>query len=86
MNPVISLPDDVTATAAALAERLGMPLGDLYAAALVAYCQKHDDGQRPIRGQSPPLDQLNQFYAQESSSLDPVIAQMQFASIPYEEW
>jgi hypothetical protein len=79
MNPVISLPDDVTATAAALAERLGMPLGDLYAAALVAYCQKHADGQRPI-------DQLNQFYAQESSSLDPVIAQMQFASIPYEEW
>lgn len=86
MNPVISLPDDVTATAAALAERLGIPLGDFYAAALVAYCQKYDDGQRPITTQSPTPDQLNQFYAQESSSLDPVIAQMQFASIPYEEW
>ncbi len=86
MNPVISLPDDVTATAAALAERLGMPLGDLYTAALVAYFQKYDEGQRPTTVQPRTPDQLNQFYAQEPSPLDPVIAQMQFASIPYEEW
>jgi hypothetical protein len=79
MKTVISLPDDVTAAAAALADRLGVPLNDLYAEALVAYCQKYADRERAS-------DRLTQFYAETSSKLDPAIAQMQFASIPYEEW
>jgi predicted transcriptional regulator len=79
MKTAISLPDDIVEQAESLATSLGVSLSAVYTEALSAYCKKHGDRQNRI-------DDLNQFYAQESSTLDPVIAQMQFASIPHEEW
>jgi hypothetical protein len=78
MKASISLPENVVETAEALAESLGVSLSDL-SEALVAHCQKHGQPQKPSKD-------LHEFYAEASSQLDPVIAQMQFASIPYEEW
>jgi hypothetical protein len=79
MKTVPVLPDSIVEEAEALAASLGVSLSDFYTDALVAYCKKHTDRHH----QQTSLDQ---FYAQESSQLDPVIAQMQFASIPHEEW
>jgi hypothetical protein len=78
MKTIPLLPDSVAEEAEALADSLGMSLSDFYTDALVAYCKKYTDRQQQ--------EDLNQFYAQESSKLDPVIAQMQFASISPEEW
>jgi hypothetical protein len=86
MNPALSLPDRVVEEAAAVAASLGISLNDFYTDALIAYCKKYQNHDRHHRDRHPPQDDLNQFYAQESSALDPVIAQMQFASIPHEEW
>ena len=74
-----SLPDSVVEEVEALAESLGVSLSDFYTDALVAYCKKYTDRHNQQAD-------LNQFYGQESSKLDPIIAQMQFASIPHEEW
>jgi hypothetical protein len=79
MKTAPTLPDSVTEEAEALAERLGVSLSDFYTDALVAYCKRYGDRQQQQAD-------LNQFYAQESSQLDPVIAKMQFASIPHKEW
>jgi hypothetical protein len=79
MKTAPTLPDSVTEEAEALAERLGISLGDFYTDALIAYCKRHRDRQQQQAD-------LNQFYAQESSQLDPVIAKIQFASIPHKEW
>jgi hypothetical protein len=79
MKTAPTLPDSVTEEAEALAERLGVSLSDFYTDALIAHCKRYSDRQQQQAD-------LNQFYAQGSSQLDPVIAQMQFASIPHEEW
>jgi hypothetical protein len=79
MKTAPTLPDSVTEEAEALAERLGVSLSDFYTDALIAHCKRYGDRQQQQAD-------LNQFYAQESSQLDPVIAQMQFASIPHKEW
>jgi hypothetical protein len=79
MKTASTLPDSVTEEAEALAERLGISPSDFYTDALVAYCKRYSDRQHQQAN-------LNQFYAQESSQLDPVIAKMQFASIPHKEW
>jgi hypothetical protein len=79
MKTAPSLPDSIVEEAEALADSLGVSLSDFYTDALVAYCKKYTDRH------SQQAD-LNQFYAEESSKLDPVIAQMQFASISHGEW
>jgi metal-responsive CopG/Arc/MetJ family transcriptional regulator len=83
MNTALSLPDRLVEEAEAIAASLGVSLSDFYTDALVAYCKKYSDRHYNDQQQQ---DDLNQFYVQESSQLDPVIAQMQFASIPHEEW
>jgi ClpP class serine protease len=78
------IPNSVIEEVETLAQRLGISLSDFYTEALTAYCKKYSEKQQSDR-QHNQTD-LNQFYAEESSQLDPVIAQMQFASIPHEEW
>ncbi len=78
MKTAISLPDSVFHAAEAVAKQLGVSRSELYAKALAEYLQKYNEQQITAR--------FNEIYAKEDSSLDPVIAKMQFLSIPHEDW
>lgn len=78
MKTAISLPDSVFAEAEALAKQLGLSRSEIYTKALQAYLRKYN--------QDLILNTLNQVYEQESAELDPVLAKMQFMSLPSEDW
>ena len=77
MKTAISLPDSIFKEAEALAAQLGLSRSELYTKALQAYLRKYNHHQI--------LEKLNQVYSEESSKLDPVLAKMQFISLPHEE-
>jgi len=74
----ISIPDYISQTAEQYASRLGVSSSEFYAAAVANYVRElqKDDVTRA----------LDQVYSQESSAVDPVIMQMQIASLPNEDW
>jgi metal-responsive CopG/Arc/MetJ family transcriptional regulator len=78
MKTAISLPDPVFEEAESLAKQLGVSRSELYTNALKAYLQKYNRDQT--------LNKLNQIYAEESSALDPILAKIQFMSLPSENW
>ncbi|ASC69916.1 Antitoxin MazE6 [Halomicronema hongdechloris C2206] len=78
MKTAISLPDAVFEQAEVLAQQLGVSRSELYTKALQAYLKRHNRDQILLK--------LNQVYAKESSELDPVMARMQFMSLPHEDW
>jgi metal-responsive CopG/Arc/MetJ family transcriptional regulator len=78
MKTAISLPDDLFASADALAGRLGVSRSALYAAALAEYLAKH----RTAR----VTERLNAVYAAESSRVDPSIAKAQRRRVKSAEW
>ncbi|XGB41228.1 MAG: ribbon-helix-helix domain-containing protein [Nodosilinea sp. LVE1205-7] len=78
MKTGISLPDSVFEQAEALAQQLGLSRSELYTKALQAYLKRHNRAQILLK--------LNQVYTTESSELDPVMARMQFMSLPHEDW
>ncbi|MDG2989428.1 hypothetical protein L3556_00555 [Candidatus Synechococcus calcipolaris G9] len=78
MKTAISLPDAVFAQAEALAQQLGLSRSELYTKALQVYLKRYNREQILLK--------LNQVYATESSELDPVMAKMQFMSLPHEDW
>lgn len=78
MKTAISLPDSVFKEAEALSQQLGLSRSELYTKALQAYLKKYNRHQI--------LHKLNQIYSQESSELEPMLAKMQFISLPREDW
>jgi metal-responsive CopG/Arc/MetJ family transcriptional regulator len=78
MKTAISIPDDVFSRAEGFAHRQKMTRSALFTVAVDEYVQKHrsDDVTR----------KLNEVYAKEDSSLDPVLERLQALSIPKEEW
>ena len=78
MKTAISLPDSIFEEAEALARQLGVSRSELYTKALKAYLRKYNRNQM--------LNQLNKVYSEESSELDPVLAKLQFMSLPRENW
>ncbi|WAL61806.1 hypothetical protein [Thermocoleostomius sinensis] len=78
MKTAISLPDSVFEQAEALAQQLGLSRSELYTKALQAYLKRYNRDQILLK--------LNQVYSRESSELDPVMARMQFMSLPREDW
>ncbi|ALJ69592.1 hypothetical protein AOY38_16025 [Synechocystis sp. PCC 6803] len=78
MKTAISLPDSVFHEAEALAQQLGLSRSELYTNALKAHLEKYRRGEI--------LQRLNQVYAEETSALDPIMAGMQFLSLPSEDW
>ncbi|MEH2302207.1 MAG: ribbon-helix-helix domain-containing protein [Nostoc sp.] len=78
MKTAISLPDSIFEEAEALAKELGVSRSELYTKALKAYLRKYNRNQM--------LNQLNRVYSEESSELDPVLAKLQFMSLPREDW
>jgi metal-responsive CopG/Arc/MetJ family transcriptional regulator len=78
MKTAISLPDSVFEEAEALAKQLGLSRSELYTRALQTYLRKHNRDQT--------LKKLNQVYSENSSELDPLLAKMQWISLPRENW
>jgi hypothetical protein len=74
----ISLPDYISQTAEQYARRLGISPDEFYAAAVASYV-------RELR-RNQVTQALDQVYSQESSAVDPVLMQMQLASLPNEDW
>jgi metal-responsive CopG/Arc/MetJ family transcriptional regulator len=69
MKTAISLPDELFASAEALAERLGVSRSALFATAVAEFLAKHQA--RKV------TDRLNALYAEEPSTVDPRLARAQ---------
>lgn len=78
MKTAISVPDRIFAEAEAVARRLGITRSELYAKAVAAFLLAHR--RRNV------TEALDRVYAHERARIDPVLARMQSASIPAEEW
>jgi metal-responsive CopG/Arc/MetJ family transcriptional regulator len=78
MKTAISLPDELFASADALAERLGVSRSQLFATALAEYLAKHQS--------QKVTDRLNAVYSTEPSTLDPALHRAQRRSLGKESW
>ncbi|MEH2424391.1 MAG: hypothetical protein V7K48_26825 [Nostoc sp.] len=78
MKTAISLPDSIFEEAEALARQLWVSRSELYTKTLKAYLRKYNRNQI--------LNQLNRVYSEESSEVDPILARLQFMSLPCEDW
>ncbi|MDA1349584.1 MAG: hypothetical protein O3A47_12090 [Chloroflexi bacterium] len=78
MQIVVSIPHPVVASADVLARQIGLSRSELITKALRAFIEEHEHDR--IR------EKLDEVYAAEDSTLDPVLARMQFLSLPLEEW
>ncbi len=74
----ISVPSTVFEAAEQLSRQLGISRSELYSEAVAAF----------IEEQQPKMitEALNKIYADEEAKLDLVVEQMQYASLPREEW
>jgi metal-responsive CopG/Arc/MetJ family transcriptional regulator len=78
MKTAISIPNPVFEAAEDLAERLGMSRSELYTTAVRRYVESHQAESITAA--------LNEVYAEIDSSVDPVLNQLQWLALPYEEW
>ena len=78
MKTAISVPDAVFSRAEVFARRRKMTRSALFTVAVDEYVQQHrvEDVTR----------KLNEIYAKEDSSLDPVLERLQALSLPKEDW
>ncbi len=73
MKASVSIPVTIFRAADALARRMGISRSRLYTFALERLVQEHDDEAITAK--------INEVYAHESSSLDPVLQSIQYRSI-----
>ncbi len=78
MKTAISIPDKVFSEAEKVAEELGVTRSELYKQALEKFLKE--------RRSKQISDELNAFYAEEDSSLDPVLAKIQSLSVGPSDW
>ena len=80
MKTAISIPDDLFRAAEKVAKRLGLSRSELYRRALGVFLEQHND--------QLVTDALNEVYSEDPShsKIDVVLARMQAASLPPEEW
>jgi hypothetical protein len=78
MKAAVSIPDPVFSAADRLAARLGMSRSKLYSVAVERFLQEHDDDAVTAK--------LNEVYAREPSSLDPVLQSIQTRSVASSRW
>ena len=79
MKTAISIPDPVFEAAEELARRLGKSRSQVYAEALRQYLERHDQDM---------TRRLNEAFdaAPELAELAPVLKEMQYRSLPKEDW
>lgn len=78
MKTAISLPDDLFASAEALAKRLGVSRSQLFATALAEFVARHQGRKVTAR--------LDAVYGAEASALDPAIRRAQTRAIAPDNW
>jgi len=78
MKTAISIPDDVFKNAEDFAHQHNMSRSALYTAAVKEYLSLHRDDDL--------TEKLNKVYAEQDSSLDPVLETLQLLSLKKEEW
>ncbi len=78
MKTAISIPDPVFDAADDLADRLGLSRSALYTQAISEFLERHRS--------DLVTEKLNRVYSEAPSHLDPVLHQIQVASLPQEEW
>ena len=78
MKTAVSLPDPVFQAADELAGRLGLSRSALYAEAVSEFLKQHR--------QDGVTESLNAIYSVEAAHLDPVLQELQSASLTEEEW
>jgi metal-responsive CopG/Arc/MetJ family transcriptional regulator len=78
MKTAISLPDDLFASAEALAERLGVSRSHLVATALAEFVAKHQSRKVTAR--------LDALYATEPSTLEPDLRRAQTRAVSTDAW
>ena len=78
MKTAISIPDQVFSRADKFARRRKMTRSALFSIAVDEYIQHHR--------QDNVTQKLNEIYAKEDSSLDPVLDKVQALSLPKENW
>ncbi len=79
MKTAISIPDELFRAGEKAAERLGMSRSELYRRALREFLAQHE--------QAAITEALDAVYTtEESSTLDPVLGQLQAASLEPKDW
>ena len=78
MKTAISIPDDVFSRAETFARHRNVTRSALFTIAVDEYLQRHRDDE--------VTQKLDEVYANEDSSLDPVFARLQALSLPKEDW
>ena len=78
MKTAISIPDQVFSRADRFARRRKMTRSALFTLAVDEYIQHHR--------QDNVTQKLNEVYANEESSLDPILSKLQTLSLPKEDW
>ena len=78
MKTAISIPDSVFTPAERLAKELEMSRSELYSRAVQEYVAEH----RHMKVR----EKLDQVYGSQPSVVDPVLTDLQAASLPPEEW
>ncbi len=78
MKTAISVPDPVFDAADNLADQLGLSRSALYTQAVSEFLERHRS--------DLVTEKLNLVYSEVPSGLDPLLHQIQIASLPQEEW
>ena len=78
MKTAISIPDDVFKTVDSFARRRKLSRSAVFTLAATEFLSHHR--------QEDVTEQLNRVYAKEESTLDPVLNQLQFASLAKGKW
>lgn len=78
MKTAISIPNPIFEAAEQLAKELGISRSELYTTAIATYIA--------TRRSEDVTGKLNQIYADEASTVDPVLLQLQTASLDSEPW
>jgi metal-responsive CopG/Arc/MetJ family transcriptional regulator len=78
MKTAISIPDTIFQAAERISKKLEISRSELYSKAIAEFVATHDD--------ESITNELNQIYAAEDSSLDPVAQQLMILSLPEEVW
>jgi len=81
MKTAVSIPTPLFKRGERLAKRLKIPRRTLYARALERYLAEMSE-----MSDDEITKRLNEIYDHEDSELEPVLAKLQFASIPREPW
>jgi metal-responsive CopG/Arc/MetJ family transcriptional regulator len=78
MKTAISLPDELFASADALAQRLGVSRSELYATAVAEFLAKHQG--------TKVTERLDQVYAEQPSRLERPLRRAQSRALRTPEW